>query len=177
MPVGSHKRLSGTAVRTAYGDDGRLRIEAVQTADFVLLLLSWHLWLLAVIWLVAFAELVPIKAGWLSGIDEPVAILLACGQLCGSLSRQAGTTCILSPCHYECSSPLTLSLSRSAPNGEWPAWRKSWYLVWVVALSVVAFCCVQAGQSYSQHSKVVSLARQEVLHACFAEMLNSKIYN
>ena len=59
----------------------------MQTADFVLLLLSWHLWLLAVIWLVVITELVPLKSGWFDGIDDTAVVLLASGQLCGSLSR------------------------------------------------------------------------------------------
>ncbi|CAE7465777.1 unnamed protein product [Symbiodinium sp. CCMP2592] len=93
-------------------------IEAVQTADFIMLLLSWHLWLLALIWLVAFAELAPVKQSWSAGLESSPVVLFSCGQLCGSLSR------------------LT-------PNGEWPAWRKPWYLAWVVVLGVMAVSCVQ----------------------------------
>ncbi|CAE7896157.1 unnamed protein product [Symbiodinium necroappetens] len=96
----------------------RRRIEAVQTADFIMLLLSWHLWLLALIWLVAFAELATAKQSRYAGLESSPVVLFSCGQLCGSLSR------------------LT-------PNGEWPAWRKPWYLAWVVVLGVMAVSCVQ----------------------------------
>ena len=67
----------------------QLRIEAVQTADFVMLLLSWHLWLLALIWLVAFAELATVKQSWYAGLESSPVVLFSCGQLCGSLSRWA----------------------------------------------------------------------------------------
>jgi len=96
----------------------------VQTADFVLLLLSWCLWLLAVVWLMFFAELVPTKQGWLAGLEDTTVTLIVSGQFCGSLSRLA-------------------------PNGEWPAWRKPWYLAWVVVLAIMAFCFLQGSAMVS----------------------------
>lgn len=97
----------------------RRRIEAVQTADLVLLVVSWGLWLLAGIWLLAFDEINEQRQSLSPGLEEALLNLLVCGQFCGMISRLA-------------------------THGNWPAWRKPWYLAWVLALALWAFLFFQA---------------------------------
>eukprot|EP00931_Biecheleriopsis_adriatica_P007258 TRINITY_DN108566_c0_g1_i1.p1 TRINITY_DN108566_c0_g1~~TRINITY_DN108566_c0_g1_i1.p1 ORF type:complete len:295 (+),score=73.07 TRINITY_DN108566_c0_g1_i1:74-958(+) len=96
----------------------RRRVEAVKTADFVLLLLSWGLWVLAAFWFFNFADQAPPT---LLSTSDIVVSLLVCGQLC-------------------------CSLARSSKNGAWSSWRKPWYLAWALVLVVICILFAQKAE-------------------------------
>eukprot|EP00434_Breviolum_minutum_P005141 symbB.v1.2.004533.t1/scaffold256.1/size249868/4 len=102
----------------------RRRISAVQVADLALLAVSWGFWLLACSWYFAFDDLqIPSKRSrWLqiSCLEDASVNLVVCGQFCSMLAR-------------------------CAPQGNWSAWRKPWYLALVAVFGWLGFLFFQAG--------------------------------
>lgn len=114
----------------------------MQLADLVLLAAAWALWMLAGLWYFVFHGLqVPSKVRWLpvSCLEDAVGNFLVCGHFCGMLAR-------------------------CAPQGNWPAWRKPWYLAWVAAFGWLSFLFFQA--SAPLHAALCGVLAFTMLTTC-----------